>query len=469
VRRKLAALLSNWRGLSRKKKVLTMVSAGLILILAAGAVGYTYLYNKPRQSVSIDPQTGDLVVAEEKAPTLDDRINILLIASDQRDTNAKYFNTDSLILASIDPKSEQVSMLSIPRDTRVEIPKHGLNKINAAAALGGSLNMTVAVVQQLTGVKIDGYVETNFQGFKSIIDTLGGVTVNVEKDMYYETGDKQDGIIDLKKGEQVLDGSKALQYARFRHDTYGDITRTARQQVILKAVAKKLMEPGSLVKIPSLVPQFYNAVSTNLPLPDLIKITKALTKYDSSKVISQTLPGYYLDIDGISYWGVEPDKVKKVVADLFAGTVVGNTPDKMIEGSKTVTTTKPGENDPLDEPPAQVKVGVPSIDKSQTGETSITVMVSDSIGVADARLVRRANSPGALQGEFTCKTWKGEATIYTDKGLDPGTEYVYWLEVQDAKGNVQRSTPVAETTKPKASEPPPTVPGEVYSSGFTGK
>jgi LCP family protein required for cell wall assembly len=84
-----------------------------------------------------------------------------------------------------------------------------------------------SIVSELTGVELDGYVLKNFNGFKDIIETLGGITVDVEKDMYYETGDKNDGYINLKAGVQRLDGSNALQYARFRHDETADIGRTA--------------------------------------------------------------------------------------------------------------------------------------------------------------------------------------------------------------------------------------------------
>lgn len=468
MRSKFRALKMRWRGFSRKKKIGIGFAAFLVLVLVAGALGYTYWFHGLRQVVSIDPNTGELIVKEEQAVQLNGRINILLIAADQRD-NSQSYNTDSLILASIDPKTEQISMLSLPRDTRVEIPKRGLNKINSAASFGG-LNMTVAVVQQLTGVNIDGYVKTNFQGFKSIIDTLGGITVNVEKNMYYETGDKVDGVINLKKGEQVLDGSKALQYARFRHDTYGDITRTTRQQVVLKAVAKKMMEPGSFFKIPGLIPQFYKAVETNLPLADLIKIAQALSKYDSTKVISQTLPGYFLDIDGISYWGVNKDEVKTVVAQLFSGLVTENTPDKLIKGSETVTTTKPEENKPPEDPKPQVRIGVVGIDSGKTTETSLTVMVTASTGIGRAEVWRTSDLGSFLVYPKDGRVWNGSAVTFTDTGLKPDTEYAYWLKAYDSKDSfLQATNPVMGVTKIKEEEEPspppptpPTVPDTVY-------
>lgn len=248
---------------------------------------------------------------------LQNRVSVLLIGADQRPDQVK-FNTDSLILASVDPKTQQTSLLSIPRDTRVALAGHGYHKINEVAALT-DLPTLQKNVEQLTGETLVGYVQTNFAGFKKIIDTLGGITVDVEKDMYYETGDLEDGYINLHKGVQRLNGSQALQYARFRHDALADISRTARQQVVLKAVTKEMFKLSTLPKLPFLVPQLMEAVNTNISGKDVLTIAKAAVGFDSSKVISQTLPGTFQDIEGISYWKVDPTDVKKVVKNLFLG------------------------------------------------------------------------------------------------------------------------------------------------------
>lgn len=256
---------------------------------------------------------------------LRNRVSILLIGADQRSGEIK-FNTDSLILASVDPDTQRISLLSIPRDTRVSLPGHGYVKINAVAALTG-LSTLQECVEDLTGEAISGYVQTNFQGFKKVIDTLGGITVDVEKDMYYETGDIEDGYINLHKGLQRLDGSKALQYARFRHDALGDISRTARQQVVLKAVSKEMFQLKTLPKLPLLVPQVMQAVHTDLSSKDILTLAKVAVGFQSSNVSSQTLPGTFLDMNGVSYWKVDPIEARKVVKNLF----LGITTDKVID------------------------------------------------------------------------------------------------------------------------------------------
>ena len=292
----------------------------LMVVLVVGFIGYKVFY-EPGKVTS----QNDVLQPDEKGEGLKDRVSVLLIGADQRPEEEK-FNTDSLILASVDPDTERTSLLSIPRDTRVELKGHGYVKINEIVLLE-DLATLQSTVEELTGEEIAGYVQTNFQGFKKIIDTLGGITVNVEKDMFYETGDKEDGVINLKKGEQKLNGSEALQYARFRHDALADISRTARQQVVLKAVAKEMFKLSTIPKLPFLVPQVMDAVNTNLSSKDIFMLAKVAVGFDSSKVVSQTLPGSFLDLEGISYWKVDPIEAKKVVRNLLQGV----TTDKVID------------------------------------------------------------------------------------------------------------------------------------------
>lgn len=322
-----------WR---RVNLVLMVVS--LLGIMVAGLLWYNGFIERSKAFGNFD--NGDSI--SDAAYELQNRVSVLLIGADQRPGQVK-FNTDSLIFASIDPKTEQVSLLSIPRDTRVTLTGHGYVKINEIAALT-DLPTLQKKVEQLTGVPLAGYVQTNFAGFKKIIDSLGGITVDVEKDMYYETGDLEDGYINLRKGVQRLDGSQALQYARFRHDALADISRTARQQVVLKAVAKEMFKLSTLPKLPILIPQFMEAVNTNLTAKDILALAKVAVKFDSANVISQTLPGTFQDIDGVSYWKVDPNQAKEVVRNLFRGITTSKVIDQqdvdLLEPIK-VTPSKP--------------------------------------------------------------------------------------------------------------------------------
>ncbi|NPV93444.1 MAG: LCP family protein [Firmicutes bacterium] len=238
------------------------------------------------------------------------RINILLLGMDARPGEDKA-RTDTIILASIDRDTKKVALVSIPRDSRVQIPGHGWDKINAAYLIGGPA-MTQKIVGDLLGIPVPYYMVTNFQGFQGIVDTLGGVEINVEKRMYYP-----DEGIDLKPGLQRLNGKDALGYVRYRYDPLGDITRTERQQKFLTALAKEAVQMKTVTKLPKLIPQLKENVNTNLGFSDMLFLAQVAASIDPSNIATQTLPGDFLNIDGASYW--EPDRVKAktVVAELF--------------------------------------------------------------------------------------------------------------------------------------------------------
>jgi len=245
------------------------------------------------------------------------RFTVLLVGVDRRPGEQSFSNTDSLLVASINTTNGKIALLSIPRDTQVTIPGLGKNKINAAARVGKGPKTTTALIEELIGQHINGYVLTNFSGFKTIIDTLGGITLSVEKDMYYVTGDTIDGVINLKKGTQRLNGAQALQYARFRNDAFADISRATRQQTVLKAMGKEFLQIKTVPKLPWLIPQMSKAVETNLTASQLWSLTNVLLHTETPEVSSQTLPGIFLAENNISYWKADPHWSSVVAKKLF--------------------------------------------------------------------------------------------------------------------------------------------------------
>ena len=253
------------RNNSKKPRRLFIVFALVIAGILVGTAAFSYYFG--------------MVGMPGSGGKLNQKVSFLLIGTDKRPGESSY-NADSIILASFDPQTKIVSLLSIPRDTRVTLPgSKKYYKINAVPMLKGIPELQKQIAE-LTGIKVDGYVLTNFAGFKDIIDTLGGITIDVEKNMKYQTGDKEDGYIDLKAGVQELDGSKALQYARFRQDATADIGRAARQQKVLTAVGKKMVEPATILKLPRLVPELFKAVETDLTLKDLLSLATAAKLFD---------------------------------------------------------------------------------------------------------------------------------------------------------------------------------------------
>jgi LCP family protein required for cell wall assembly len=334
------------RGTRKKKRRLRLFASFLtVLLLLAGGAGW-YVFASPLQQheriLPTENANAQSMASKFDELSAQNRINLLLIGTDTRpgeDVSAS--NTDSLIFASLDMENKRIEMLSIPRDTRVNIPGHGKDKINASFAIGG-IKLTEQLVANLLGQPIDYYAITKFGGIKQIVDTIGGVTINVDRDMYYDTGDKQDNIINLKKGLQTLNGSQALGYVRFREDALGDIQRTMRQQTFLKALKDKLLSPQTLPKLPVLIPQFFQMVETNLPESDALKLASRANSFSTLPLIHETLPGSFITLDGISYWEVNPDEAK-YVTDQFLND--GKVLDNPVQDPSVTENWQPPQND----------------------------------------------------------------------------------------------------------------------------
>ena len=182
----------------------------------------------------------------------DKQVNILFMGVDARsaETNSR---SDTMILACIDKQASKVVLIWIPRDTRIEVSKGRYDKINSVNAVKGP-EAACKAVSDLLNTRVDYYVVTNFQGFVKIIDTLGGVHIDVETDMRHYDPDPNLRI-NLAKGPQVLNGQDALRYVRYRGGPTADIGRTARQQKFIKAVIAEMFTTKNIFKLPELVPQ----------------------------------------------------------------------------------------------------------------------------------------------------------------------------------------------------------------------
>ncbi len=202
-----------------------------------------------------------------------ERVNILLLGGDARGVDeGEKPRSDSILVASFDPVTKKAHLFSVLRDTYVNIDGYGRGRINTAITLG-DYPLAMKTVGDLLGLKIQYYVYTDFEGFKHLIDTIGGVYFDVEKDMKYT--DNADGNrydIDLKKGYQLLDGDKALQYVRFRHDALSDYTRTERQRNLLQAVAKELQSTWNIIKMKKILESVQPYVSMNISVTDMLKL-----------------------------------------------------------------------------------------------------------------------------------------------------------------------------------------------------
>lgn len=312
-----------------KKKPLLWTLAIILLLIIGGAIYYfTAIYTQLDSMSNTDKspfqnaETVDVDTPEPPKWEGTEPVNILLMGVDARGVKkGEIPRSDTMLVASLDPVKKKISVFSILRDTYVSIPDHGKKRINTAIIYGP--NTAMQTVSDLLGIPIQYYVYTDFQGFIKLVDAVGGVDYEVEKDMVYKTiADGPDYDIDLKKGYQHLDGNKALQYVRFRHDATSDFTRTERQRNFLKAVADKLISTTSILKLPNILAQVTPYIETNLSVTDMVKL--ASVGYDSTMNGSEQIPPMNLlteeTIDGSEVIGIRSeDKLKEFVQDTLNG------------------------------------------------------------------------------------------------------------------------------------------------------
>jgi len=314
---------------------------GVFLIIASIAAYYIYtivsfageIYQPPA-----DNQPSAVIPADGSAPTpvpviepperfADERINILLLGGDSRGvkSNAKP-RSDTMIVVSIDPVSKSTHLFSLLRDTYVDIPRHGSNRLNAAITLGGPL-LAMETVQNLIELPIHYYVYTDFEGFISLIDELGGIDFEIEKNMR-RTDNRDDPRynINLEKGLQHLDGLTALQYVRFRSDAMSDFSRSERQREFLAAIANKLKSATTLLKLPQLLGGIAPYIETSIPPSDMFELARLGLNLDTSNLKGIQVPQMNAFknaiINGMDVLVPDVEKVRSYVQEQLSGQLV---------------------------------------------------------------------------------------------------------------------------------------------------
>lgn len=259
-----------------------------------------------------DAALSSVLTTSDSYGTVADVEYILLLGSDSRTDDASDGRSDSMILARVDTVNNKVSLLTIPRDLKVTISGYGTQKINAAYSLGGAAG-AVTAVENLTGVSISHVVIVDFSGLETIVDALGGVTVNVPE------GTSLDGVT-LPSGEQTLTGEEALVFARDRY-TYaeGDFQRGKNQRDLITAIGEKVMS-SPLTSIPALVTSLAGSVKSDMGTSQMIALALSLEGIDpSTDVYSTMVPVTTGTISGVSYDLLVDSEWKQVLAAYVAG------------------------------------------------------------------------------------------------------------------------------------------------------
>lgn len=274
------------------------------------------------------------------APTISsDRINILLLGIDRRSGNSWTSRTDTIIIATVDPTNKTVGMMSIPRDLQLTIPSIGEDRINTANVYGesrkypgGGPALLERTIEYNFGIPIDYYVMVDFKGFEKIIDTLGGVDIDVPRvlhDTQYpnpKTGDPYAyKTVHFDAGLQHMNGARALEYARSRMSS-SDFDRAARQQLVLKTIGAKALSLNVIPKIPSLVLTMGDTMKTDMSVDDMLELAQLGPQIDLSNikqlVLKPPLVYGYKRADTAAVQLPVWDKINPAIADLFSTPLV---------------------------------------------------------------------------------------------------------------------------------------------------
>lgn len=304
------------KGKKKKNIFLRVVLILMLIIIIAGAI---LLYKKYKEE-GLSGLSKTLLGHNEDTVNSLDKMYCLILGQSQN-------LTDTIILASYDPKTQEAALLSIPRDTFVGTdPAYATawDKINAIYQTGPE--NTLAEVRELTGINVQYYLKVDTEALKALVDEIGGVYFDVPIDMYY-TDRKQNLYIDLEAGYQLLDGDKAEQLVRFRHNSDGstypadygieDLGRMRTQKEFLAELLKQCIEKMDLNTILGFLDIAEQYVETNLDFDAIKDYIPYVLEYDVEQLKTDTLPGESVLTNGVYVYLVDEEKSQDVINELF--------------------------------------------------------------------------------------------------------------------------------------------------------
>lgn len=308
-----------------------------LIAFIASFIGFTGLYSTVLNSLFFDETAVatnedpnaivDVEAGEDEA--MDDKILFLLMGVDAQNVKrSKGTRTDTIMLTSVDFKTGEIDILSIPRDTR--LPVNGrLDKVNAAHAYGGT-DLAVETIKDFLSIDLKYYVKVDYQIVQDVVDAIGGVDIDVPMNMKYSDPTADPPLnINLKKGPQTLNGKEAHDFLRFRHNNSytvgypeGDVGRIETQQYFVKELLKQTLTPKNILRIPSLIETFYDNIETNIPMTKMLKAAASVGNLNVENIDTQTVPGAGQYIGSISYYIYDREATNALVDEMFGDFVL---------------------------------------------------------------------------------------------------------------------------------------------------
>ncbi len=338
-----------------------------------------------------------------------DRINVLVMG--ESGVGDGYKLADSIMVVSYNPKNQQAALLSIPRDTYVGSKDKNTAtqnylasyKMNATYRNGTNIPETVQLVKNMLGIELNYYLIIDTDAVIELVDAIGGVTFNVPIDMKYDDP-TQDLHIDLKAGEQLLDGAKAEQLLRFRHNNdmttypaeYGDndIGRMRTQREFIQETMKQLLRVENLFKISQLVDIAFNNINTNLEIDSIKDYIPYVTEFNPQDLKTGTLPGASEQCNGIWIYTYNKKQTQSLVKTLFEDEEIitdEEVAQSVAEGEKPATTSK-----------GRIEI------LNGTGSTSVLKKAATELKEAGFEIIKTGKSSTASKTSIVNRTAKPE-------------------------------------------------------------
>lgn len=331
------------KGLSNqgKKNIIVVILALAIILTSSGlgfakTLGYDILNENPMQSAKYTRFSDKTKL--NNSEKLADTMNILIFGIDKNESRSKketIFRPDTIMLASINTNKKTIKLVSVPRDSRVNIYNtSGRDKVNSCfyyASLGlsesekqdqtkmfstGVTYLENTVSDVLGGVQIDYYLGIDMDALPKIADVMGGVTIDVHQNLYAKNGHDYSSI-KIKEGKQKLNGEQLLYYSRYRAYPDGDIGRVAIQQKIMKAIFNEFKKQKSFSKIPQIYNLVQDMVETDLKFAQIASLGFSFKDFNIDDLQTFTLPGNFGNLGGVSYWIVNQPERVTFIKDLF--------------------------------------------------------------------------------------------------------------------------------------------------------
>ncbi|WP_099157604.1 LCP family protein [Virgibacillus ndiopensis] len=312
-----------------KKRILYSLLTLFVIIVGIGVYLAFHTYKAAKESYEGLDRPGEKSELREEAVTIGkDPISILLMGVENYATNGKNGRADTQIVVTLNPKTNKMTMTSVPRDTRVMLPEEGagqyagFHKINSAYTYGsitgyGGNKLTIEMVEDLLDIPIDEYVAVDFEGFREIVDSLGGVEVDIKEGFWEKNIYNNDKRIYFEEGSAKLNGEEALAFVRMRKRAVNNIyPRDERQRQFIKAAISQAISVGTIFKVGEISDILGKNVETSLKPSEIYSLQKVYSSIDASGIETFNIDGSNQMVNGSSYFIPTDEGVSEVTRKL---------------------------------------------------------------------------------------------------------------------------------------------------------